>query len=78
MKRYRRFQLLPPYAYCTATACRWTDADAASGEPAQPLDEHVEQVARAHADNRRHEVRLVRTQDVILHPAEIAEEEAAL
>ena len=71
MKRYRRFQLLPPYAYCTQ--CRWTDADAASGEPSQPLDEHVEQVARAHADNRRHEVRLVRTQEGILHPAEIAE-----
>ena len=76
MKRYRRFQLLPPYAYCTQ--CRWTDADAADAQPSQPLEEHVEQVARAHADDRRHEVRLVRTQEVILHPAEIAEEEAAL
>jgi hypothetical protein len=75
VKRYRRFQLLPPYAYCTQ--CRWTDADT-STRPSQSLDEHVERVARAHADNGRHEVRLVRTQEVILHPAEIAEEEAAL
>jgi hypothetical protein len=76
MRRYRRYQLLPPYAYCMG--CRWADADAPEGRPSQPVDERVEQVARAHADDSRHEVRLVRTQEVIIRPAEFTEEEAAL
>jgi hypothetical protein len=68
----RRYQPLPPYAYCTR--CPWSDPDdpQVAGSLAG-LGVSVEQAARAHVDRTGHRVRLVRTQEVILRPRELAE-----
>lgn len=71
MKPFRRFEPKPPYAYCRD--CSWTDPDTAHGKPLEPLGVSVEQAARAHVAVFGHEVRLVRSQEVVLKPAELAE-----
>jgi hypothetical protein len=73
MKPFRRFNPKPPYAYCRSRTCRWSDPDRAHGKPLEPLGVSVEQAARAHVAVFGHEVRLVRTQEVVLRPAELAE-----
>ncbi len=60
MNLTRRYQPLPPYAYCTAT-CGWTDGGA--GTPQQ-----IEDGARDHATTTGHEVRAVTSQQVIIKP----------
>lgn len=65
----RRYEPLPDAAYCTDLGCRWQDPVSVTGVT---LDEHgdaVDCVARKHAAWSGHEVRITRTQVVILRPA---------
>jgi hypothetical protein len=71
MKIRRRYQPKAPYAYCRN--CPWTDPDSAHGKPLQSLGVSVEDAALGHVTGFGHEVRLVRTQELIIRPAERAE-----
>jgi hypothetical protein len=71
VKPFRRYQPMPPYAYCRDPRCRWSDPDskvAPSGVSARQFGVSVEQAARAHVTITGHEVRLVRVQEIILRP----------
>jgi hypothetical protein len=70
VKIRRRYQPMPPYAYCRDKACRWSDPDArhSPGVSARQFGVGVEQAARAHVTLTGHEVRLVRVQEIILRP----------
>lgn len=65
----RRYEPLPDAAYCADPACRWQDPVSVTGVTLDDHDDAVAKLAEMHAAWSGHEVRITRTQVVILRPA---------
>lgn len=76
MKLSRRFELLPPYAFCLNPSCAWADTVYGRSGPVRSAARAVEAQARAHVAGSGHEVRVSVTTQVIFRPETAARPEA--
>ena len=68
MKLSRRCQPMPDGAWCTQPGCGWSDPFSVIGVTLDEHDDALAKAAESHAVWLDHEVRIVRTQVVILRP----------